>query len=232
MIFYWVVFTLSDKPNKYLDMFCLSYASMLKNNAIKSDDIAIILCDSITAEKAKDIKFLNNVKKVIVPKPNDALEGMLLRYRLQEYYPLKENDECVSLDVDMICVRPFELHFQENKLLAYPEGEPTNSNYCGDMILTTPVGCSPTIFVYKYCDTIASLLRSVKGEKQYYTVDCPYFNKALEAFKDNVAYLPNSILSFNGNTNQGTAAFINLCGIPGNEFVHWYKVLDIFLQFD
>jgi len=229
MYYYWVVYSLTANANKYLDMFCIAYMSLLKNGVITDTDTAILLCDQDTANKAQYFRCLAKVKKVIVPKPKTHLEGMLYRYRLHEYFPLQEGDICMSLDVDMINIRPFMLECPKDTLLAYPEGKPTESNYCEDMTLTTPHGCSATIFCYSFSETIKDLLDSVQGEKHYYTINGPYYNKALEKFQKNVKYLPKPILCFNGHNPNPTNLFINLAGDPGDESIHWIKMLDCFL---
>jgi hypothetical protein len=226
MYFYWVVYSLTANANKYLDMFCIAYTSLLQNNVINDSDTAILLCDAETATKAQYFKCLSKVKKVIVPKPKTHLEGMLYRYRLHEYFPLVDGDVCMSLDVDMITIRRFRIECPKDTILAYPEGNPADPNYCGDMTLTTPHGCSATVFCYSFSQTIKALLDSVKGEKIHYTLDGPYYNKALEQFKNNVAYLPKSMLSFNGHYQSEQTLFINLAGEPGDETLHWTKMLD------
>lgn len=230
MYYYWVVYSLTKAANKYLDMFVLSYTSFKRMGIFKDTDTLILLCDEDTEKRASVLQCIKDVKRIIVPKPKNHLEGMLYRYRLHKYYPIGVGAQCVSLDVDLLCIRPFRVSCPENTLLAYPEGSPKDTNYCGDMTLNSPHGCSATFFSYTFSPLIKCLLEAVDGTKEYYTVDGPYYNKALDIYQTNVKYLPTDMISFNGNNHWDKAVLLNLCGDPGDENLHWSKMLDFFIN--
>lgn len=227
MLFYWCVFTTTDKPNTYLDMCGISYKSMKRQNSITKDDTVLLLCDAITAKRAELIDCFKDVKLVIVPQPKTVFEGAFLRYRLPEFYPLENGQECCYLDCDMVCVKGFRVKVPPSILLAYPEGAPTDSNYCGDRPLPLPYGCSSTFFAFSYSPLIKSILYSVTQNvsKQYYTLDQPYYNRTLNIFQHNVRYFPNNLISFNGHNTTPSTIFVNLCGEPGNADFHWTKMV-------
>lgn len=233
MLFYYCVFTLGDTANRYLDMFCLSYKSLKRQSVIKPDDTVLLLCDPITAKKADQIQFLKTVQKVIVPKPETVFEGSFLRYKIHKFYNLQYGQDCVYLDCDMLCIRPFNITCNDGTILVYPEGSPHDSNYRGDGRLAMPFGISSTFFAFKFSKTIETLFQSVCSDtgKIYYTLDQPYFNRAVNVwfFQKAVMFMSHDTISYNANKNMDTAVFVNLCGEPGNAEFHWTKMLDFSL---
>jgi len=229
MLFYWTVFTTTDTPNKYLDMFAMSYTSFLTHNIIQPTDSVVLLCDPTTAARANQMLCLRKVKIVVAPKPSSVFEGLFLRYRLHQHFSIDYGTECAYIDTDMICLRPFRISCPPSTVFVYPEGPPTDSNYCGDMTLNLPYGASSTFFVYNFCPIVKCFLEAVKGEKHYYTMDQVYFNKAIESYQQIIHPIAPQTISFNGHSNKDTALFLNLAGEPGNETVHWTKMLDIYL---
>ena len=234
MLFYSCIFTTADnKPNEYMYMSMILYASLVKSKSLTANDSYCILCDTDSATILKNIPILNKIQLLVLPKPKTILEGMLWRYQLYKYMDIT-NKDCMYLDVDMICIKETHFNIHPDSFLVFPEGSPTDSNYCGDMALTMPYGCTSGFFGYNcghsVIHTFERILNSVNVSepKKYYTLDQPYFNKALEG--KTVYTMPEYILSFNGHTNRATAHFINCCGDPGDGPLHFTKMLQILLM--
>lgn len=228
MIFYSCIFTIDNKPNEYVYMFMILYSSLIKNKSLTNEDSYYILCDKDSAKLLSDIPMLQNVRLVTLPKPASLLEGMLWKYQLYKYVDIVDKD-CFYIDVDMICIKETHFKLHSDKFYVYPEGKPNDSNYCGDMVLKMPYGYTAGFFGYNcgpsVVQTFESLLASadLSQPKKYYTLEQPYFNKALD--DKTVTIMPPYVLSFNGLTNKGTAHFINCCGDPGDGPLHFTKML-------
>lgn len=233
MIWYSCIFNLTDSKD-YLYMLMILVSSMLRTKSLQEKDTYYLVCDPETASLVKTSPLLKRLTLIEREKPKSVLEGCKWRYELHKHADVFDKT-CCYLDVDMICIKTTHLaELQENQMIVYPEGKSTDSNYCGDMFLKCPVGFTSAFFAYKVGFDVLAILEDISykieqgHERVYYTLDQPYFNKALED-KTNLLTFPNHLLSFNGHTNMPEAHFINCCGEPGNGAFHFVKMLNMIL---
>lgn len=237
MIINSVVFSLGEpKDNLYIQMFLLSYWSLLKHSVFNPKaDQYILTCDKETAEYIqKTFPLIQQIKYLIVPKPKNCYDGMKLKYVLPFVYDVGKNP-VLYIDVDVFAFRPFRLWCPEDSIVAHPEGSITDSNYCGDMDFKGygSHGYTAGFFGYSWGQRVKGVFASIINDienipKKYYTLDQPYFNKYLKY----VQVIPlSSTLSGNGHGNLDNCMFINCCGEPGDGAFHYNKMLQLYLKF-
>ena len=236
MIFYSVVYTLTEEANLYCNMFMLLVKSLLKTNSfVKGRDEYYLIADKESAKKINQINGIIPIKCFIIPKPETHLEGMSYKYRLAEMTDIEDKD-CWYLDVDMLFFKITNIFPAKDRIVAYQEGRPDDTNYAGDKMLSLPLGCSAGIFVYNFGPNVKSfflnILRQIKEDVKknikHYTIEQVYFNRALEKYKP--IYMDNTLISFNGHTNKGVARIINFAGDPGDGLFHYDKMFAVYLQ--
>lgn len=236
MLFYSVVYSLSDEANEYCNMFMLLVKSLLKTNSFDlKRDTYYLIADLDSAKKIQKLNGILPIKCAIVKKPTTHLEGMSYKYRLNEFFDIEDKD-CMYLDVDMLFFKQLYMFPSKDKIVAYQEGRPDDTNYCGDKKLDLTLGCSAGIFAFNFGVNVKSffldILRQIKEAEEknekFYTVEQVYFNRALQKYKP--IYMDTTLISFNGNTNKNSARIINLAGDPGDGSLHYDKMLRTFLQ--
>lgn len=235
MLYYSVLYTLG-KPaieNLYVYMFLLFLQSLKRTGTLGDDDQFVLLVDDECRKILEGNPNCARVKFISIPKITTHLQGMSFKYRLHHFMPSVKNKDCMYLDIDIAFIKYFRINIPEDTLIVIPEGNITDSNYCGDMKINTPIGVSAGFFAYNCGERVQKFLDDVfdticRTDKKYYTIEQPFFNKHLEGMR--YLYLNNSILSFNGHTNQNTAVAINFCGEPGKDGFHFYKMFNFLLQ--
>lgn len=217
-------------------MFMLLVKSLLKTNSFDlKRDTYYLIADTDSAKKIQQLNGILPIKCFIIKKPNTHLEGMSWKYRLNELINIDDKD-CIYLDVDMLFFKQLYVFPSKDKVVAYQEGRPDDTNYCGDKGLSLPMGCSAGIFAFNLGVSVKSffynILQQIKeaqeNNEKFYTVEQVYFNRALVKHKP--VYMDNTLISFNGHTNKNSARIINLAGDPGDGLLHWEKMLRTFLQ--
>lgn len=240
MIFHSCVFSLGDaKENCYVYMLMMLLQSLLKTKTLQATDTYVIMVDLKTWSVLQTIGLFKqpNIDLIIMPTPETILEGMTWRYRLHRQMDILDKTVCY-IDVDMLCVRNMKVELPDttiDMLLVFPEGKPDDSNYAGNMSLTTPYGVSSGFFIYKCGPNVLQFLEEVyynirTGLVDYYTLDQPHFNKALQD-KPFGHYMSHKTLSFNGHNIDPAdpPVFINCCGDPGSGHFHLVKMLQFFI---
>ena len=232
MIYYSCIFLKTD----YVHMLMILYSSLLKN--ITLDDTYYVMADEETIKHITDIPMLKQIKLIKMPTPKTVIEGMSWRYQLHRHIDILSKCVCY-MDVDMICIRPFNFNFQEStdELLIYPEGQNDDRNYSSTGgTLAIPYGATSGFFAAKYGPNVLQFMEEVhytirRASVKHYTLDQIHFNTIIEKrFKEQfIKYMPSTILSFNGHNNKDTAVFINCCGDPGNGKFHLSKMLEFIL---
>ena len=213
--------------------------SLIRTKTLKDDDTYVIMTDKETKKILDTIAIFKrpNVKFIEVDSPKTMLEGMSLRYQLHRYTDVIGKTICY-MDVDMLCVREMTIEIPDDvkdALLVFPEGKNDDSNYAmADSPLTIPYGASSGFFIYKCGYKVLQFMEEVYHNirtkpEAYYTLDQPYFNKALEG-KDFCNYINKNTLSFNGHNIDPAdpPIFINCCGDPGSGHFHLLKMLQFF----
>ena len=235
-IYYSILFSLGDaKANQYVYCLMLQLRALVRTKMLGALDQFVLLCDQKTQKVMEGIAIPPNFKMLLVPSPKTLEEGMMLKFAFPRLAKVPEGEQLIYMDLDMLPIRKIEIDVPANSFVAYPEGRPDDKNYCGDSGLALPAGCSGGFFAYRWCPAVAALFQEVLerigwAKEKYYTLDQPHYNRALAAHIACVKFFPHEIVSFNGNTNQKTAAFINCCGDPGDSGFHFRKMLEFFLR--
>lgn len=212
--------------------------SLLKTKTLQATDTYVIMVDLKTWSVLQTIGLFKqpNIDLIIMPTPKTILEGMNWRYRLHRQMDILDKAVCY-MDVDMLCVRNMKVELPDvaDALLVLPEGKPDDPNYAGNMSLTKPYGVSSGFFVYKCGPNVLQFLEEVyytirTGLVDYYTLDQPHFNKALQD-KPFCHYMNPKAVSYNGHDIDPSdpPVFINCCGDPGSGHFHLVKMLQFFI---
>ena len=234
MIFHSIVFSLADpQKNEYIYMLMLLVHSLYrKKTFVPKEDKYYVMADAATLEVLRSIPLLGVCSFLEIPKPTDCYDGMRFKYQLFDYVEPCD-DVVMYLDVDMLCRRQARFVIPADTLYVFPEGAPTDTNYCGDpgTPLEAPAGATAGFFMYRFGDTIKvmfeNILERLKTGRGYYTLDQPHFNHSLQG---RASFLPGTLISFNGNNNP-QAHFINAAGCPGDGPFHFRKMLEFALIF-
>ena len=234
IVWYYNCFSVS-KPelNPYVNCLILSIKSLLRSGTYQPQDTLVILTDPGTAKVLAGFGSLRGATLVTCDKVENVFTGTLNRYRLLQKLIIPQGIRCIYLDCDLLFIKKWDPCFTKH-WMAMPEGQPTDSNYCGDYMLDHMlVGCSSTLFGFVVSDeakTIldATLRNALNRNKAFYTLDQPYYNQVLNGRRNSYDFFPANMLSFNGHNNKETAVLLNLCGDPGDGPLHFRKMLDCF----
>ena len=233
MIFFSVLFTLDgrdSKENLYVHMLLLLFKSMQYKSTFSGRDSFYIMTDSDTAPLIP-----SSFKIVIMPKPKTVLEGISWRYEFFDHIQYSEDETYQFLDLDMLNSKPFLLNLTPDTIAVFPEGSADDSNYTGDMGHLDHPGLSAGFWAIRPGPRTLKLLMDIRHliqvniGKNFYTVEQPMFNQAIKGGLPYIVYFSPTTLSFNGHTNKGTAHWLNMCGVPGDDRFHFDKMLRMFL---
>lgn len=224
VVFYSVVFSLGDaKENKYIDMFHLMFDSLLRTGTFRHGrDRMIVATD---AESKPRMEMLP-IEFIVFDKPTTLLEGMCWKYKLPLATGIRDTT-CMYIDVDMLSIRRFDVEdFPSDRIAAYPEGSQTDNNYCGDSPLEAPCGASAGFFVFNMGEQVEAMFKAILARAdtwptKFYTIEQPHFNHCLPK---NTLWFQEYLVSFNGHNDIDTCLFINCCGEPGNQQLHYEKM--------
>ena len=233
MIFYTILFSLDDpRKNEYVYCCMLWLRSLFKSGTVQKGDKIAILCDVETLKHLQTINLIkaSGVELVEIKKPRDVREGMELKYVFRPTV----DDVVVYADVDQIFRKPFRFDLPPDTLLVYPEGNITDSNYCGDYPLSGGPGLTAGIWAYRPGVKVTQFLDAVletcqKSNKTFYALDQPHFNYCMATTKPQLKLMNKSAISFNGHNDLKEAAVLNLAGDPGYGSSHLTKMLDMWL---
>lgn len=238
MIFYSCVFSLEGSTDiSYIHMLMILYKSLVFTKSLTDKDIYYVMADKETIKLIAEIELLKQIVLIPMPTPKTVMEGMCWRYQLHRQMDILGKTVCY-MDVDMLNIRPFNFNFTDDKdddMLVYPEGANDDRNYSfTGSPLAIPYGVTSGFFACKYGPKVLQFMEEVyynikRASVKHYTLDQVHFNKAIEG-KDFISYMPDNIVSFNGNNNKDTAVFINCCGEPGNGTIHLTKMLQFVLN--
>lgn len=239
MLFYTLCFSFDDpKSNLYIYNVLLLYKSLKKSGTFTNSDAFIIMADEPTAKRLSTFGLLKDCQFVIIPKPKNMLDGMLYKYRLPEFVGIPDYTLLTYIDSDMISVRPIHTFLPKDYICVFPEGKVDDTNYCGDALPEghsgpTKNGYTAGFFSYSLGERTRAFFRKVietaeASGKVYYTLDQVHFNRALD--HRHTIEMNYDTVSFNGHTHLDKCRFINCCGDPGDQLLHWDKMLNIYLS--
>jgi hypothetical protein len=227
MIFYSILFSLGKpQENQYIYMLMLLYKSLVRTGSIGPQDKFFVVADEPTIEYARTFHSLASVLWVPAPAVKTLKDGMLYKYLFRP----KVDEVVVYLDCDFLAKKKVSFDLKPDTLAVLPEGPSTDTNYCGDAPLASKAGVSAGFFVFRHGPRCKQILDDIakavaKCDKNFYTLDQPHFNHALQG-KENVAVINPTAVSFNGHGNLGAATLINCAGIPGDGEFHFKKMMD------
>jgi hypothetical protein len=149
------------------------------------------------------------------------------------------------LDLDVLVLRPLRVliaPLEPNTLACMPEGRMADGLYGGctvDEEIVDSCGFSAGIFAYCAGPGVRDLFNRVTAEcmakaaEPYYTIDQPFFNKwvyktitkqaidmRVELLDD--AHFINNVFNYDSNT-----ILMNYAGEPGNDSIHYKKMLSL-----
>ena len=245
MLFHTLCFTpltLKHNPehNEYVYMLMLLVETLRRTKTyVPGRDQFVVMTDRATLPIIQQIRSLQDLNFVVMPRVSSVYEGMRWKYMLDHVISLVNQTVCY-VDVDHLSVRPFTLSLDPDSLALYPEGKPDDTNYCGKSTtpLLLPSGFSAGFFAYSYGPKVAGffkdVLKSMSGQHPpyWYTLDQPHFNRTVEqevAKGGPLHMLSPDMISFNGHGSNDKCALISLAGEPGNGSFHLRKMMDMFM---
>ena len=234
VVWYYNCFSVGyPENNPYINCLILSVKSLLRSGPYQQGDKLVILTDPGTAKVLGNFRCLQGASLGVYPQPPDVFHGALNRYAVLQMLNAPNGTRFIYLDCDLLFIKKWEPTF--TKLwMAFPEGKPGDSNYCGDYTLDKmEAGCSSTLFGFIVSDEAKKFLDATfnnakrRGES-FYTLDQPYYNQVLNCRRAYWDYFNGNLISFNGHNNKETAVILNLCGDPGDGALHFRKMLDCY----
>jgi len=252
-----LLFTLkgSDvKTNKYIPIFNMWLSRLITNGGIRRSDIIHFYVDTPTIEYLQAdnvfIKLTDNCpckfEICIFPQPETILDGMMYRFKFLEY----TQDIYMYCDIDILFTKSIRLiinSLKPNTLYIHNEGPLSNQDYGaaftteeqGEYFSKMPGFSSGKFIIYgkemhKIFFEIVTNIRSLSNEV-YYTLDQPYFNKAIyhmilnNLCSVNCDIIRAPIISVNSSDFTSDTVLIDCMGIPGDGEFHFKKLLDMYI---
>lgn len=241
-----LIYTLEDKPvedNMYLSIFFVWLSKVIQSGGLTSNDMIHIHVDSRTMAYFQNTSmvFPCLIQRIpcpymiyVITPPKTPLEGMMNKYNFTEY----TQDIYIYCDIDILISNPFSImtqHMVPDMVYVCPEGPLKNHLYSAGfpddfLISDTMAGFSAGKFAITgkaLRDTLFTRIRQVCDySSTHYTVEQPFFNRAVYGI-DAVDYgLLFSFVSFNGQDfDVSTTVFHDLAGNPGNGSEHMNRMI-------
>jgi len=253
-----VLFTLKGKPvkdNKYVQIFIMWLSICWKNAGLDKNDVLHIKIDSDTFEYLKnDMVFTGlqkkqtcQVKILLCDPPVTIQDGMMMKYIKINY----EQDIYMYCDIDILIMKSLKMltdNMKPNTIYVHSEGlldSPIfNACFTEDEMSKLPEksrGFSAGKFIIYgknlYTDLLNSVLRVCYGNsKIHYTVEQPFFNKALYGLNTNLYNIDRRTL-VNDTVSQNllfysenTTVLLDAAGLPGDGEFHFDKILKLYIM--
>lgn len=253
MLVYTNLFTLVGRipnKNKYVHMFYIWFSYLKRYSGLGPKDTVGIIIDNDTFDYINESQefaqisdnCIFNIEFSTFIRPNTLSEGFLEKYNYNHF--IKDNIN-IYLDVDCLTIRNIYFPDEDYKMLVAPEGKMTHIMYGGYFLADSTYaaefpGFSGGFFAFRDCDEIKSFFESVSKrileytDKPLYTIDQPFYN--YEIFlritdtKSNlkICILNPAIIAINPfftDPELKDAIFVNFCGDPGSEDLHFNKML-------
>jgi len=248
---YTVLFTLSDKDpckNTYIKIFQLWISQLIKRADIKRCVVLadlrtlVFLADSFILNKylLRKAKFKLDFMKFDSPKT--LLEGMMRKYTSFDY----DEDFLMYCDIDVFINKPLEcLSIETSKsegLYLHAEGpidnyaEAFNESMKSKFIKPGQPGFSAGKFVIRgktVRDLLFQKIHEFNTGIHFYTVEQPFFNKAVYCLLDKINIytdyiVPPKISNNCRNFDEETTVLVDFQGQPGDGAFHLDKIIDFF----
>lgn len=242
-----LIYTLEDKSvedNMYINIFYIWLSKLIQSGGLTSNDCIHIHIDQRT------MTYLENSNTVLpcifeclpcpyvihlIPSPKTSLEGMMNKYNITEY----THDIYIYCDIDILIINPLSTMTKDmvpNKIYACTEGRLQDIKYSDGF--STESAITPTMPGFsagKFAitgkplrdDFFKMIHQLCDYSTKYYTVEQPYFNRALYSVNSVDIDLLTSFVSFNGDEyDRSKTIFHDLAGNPGNDIDHMKRVMD------
>jgi len=245
---YTILFTLADKEpqfNNYIKIFQIWFSQLVKTNCVKN---CVIIIDRKTLSYLKTKEIFNSL---ILPlckfsltffefdPPKTLIEGMSYKYSIFDY----AEEYLIYTDLDVFIIKSLKgFNFSNNEAIyVHAERSVLEEGYSDAMSADekaklTPfsAGLSAGKFVIKgkrLRDQFFKRIKEhIKLDSTFYTVDQPYFNKAIYEFKNKEMINPHKIIqpfiSINCRNLSKEAILLDFMGKPGDGNFHLDKILD------
>jgi len=253
MLVYTNLFTLAGRipsKNKYIHMFYIWFSYLKRYGELGPEDTVGIIIDNDTFDYINEAQEFAQIADTCIfriefstySRPSSLSEGFLEKYNYNHF--TKDNIN-IYLDIDCLIIRKIYFPDEDYKLLVAPEGKMTGMMYGGyllaDSILAAEFpGFSGGFFAFKACEEVKSFFESVSKriveytDKPLYTVDQPLYNyEIFLKITDPTSNLKICMLNpaiiainpFHTDPELKDAMFVNFCGDPGSEELHFNKML-------
>lgn len=246
---YTVLFTLSDKDpsqNTYIKIFQLWISQLIKKSNVKR---CVVLLDTRTLDFIADSFILNKylLKKakfkidfMKFESPKTLLDGMIHKYSIFDYY----EDFLMYCDVDLFIYK--ELSFLDipktASLFLHAEGpiteyaEAFTETMKSRFIKPGAKGFSAGKFVIcgkTIRDLLFQKIHEMNNRQHFYTIEQPFFNKAIYSLIDTININANFITPPKISNNcrdfdEQTTVLVDFQGQPGDGAFHLDKIIDFF----
>lgn len=243
-----IIYTIYDKQieeNKYVTIFLLWLSQLIKVGGLTKDDILHMYIDkrtieylfnnSIFGKLLSKISFQNQIFGIEAPKTH--LEGMMWKYNHSVY----TQDIYMYIDIDILIIN--SLHnlvesITPNNIYVCIEGLLTNSDYGADIPLEEIVdgvkGFSAGKFIVYGRELRDNFFKTIQRfcnyDKAYYTIEQPFFNRAIITMEniDVDLFVSPKVVLDPDLYNKNTTVLFDCAGEPGNGELHYSKIMDIF----
>ena len=242
------LFTLADKEvskNLYVQMFLIWLKYVKRNAGLSAADQVVLICDSRTYQYLDEHPFFRLMVNglcpftvLLVKPPTTLTEGCLNRFTMYKKF---EQKYLMYLDVDIIVEQPLRKMLKEGyDLLVHAEGKLEDDNYgihlksTGLPIKSGLPGFSSGKFIIcseSVRDKLFKFIGGLGNQYNYYCLDQPLFNFAVYALyaenqiKFSTQEFADSISINFYNYVKGKVILLDLCGEPGDAFMHLEKMI-------
>ena len=266
VLLYTILFTLEDKPvhkNQYIQMFLIWFSCLIKTKALNENDTLLIIIDRYTKSYLiNDTIFSKLMEKtyachfLTMPQPKTLLEGCMWKYNALEkdYLEYSNKDILFYSDVDVLFNKSFKTITDAmipESVIIHEEGDFKNKYFFEGI----PIEEKNEFMKYKpniqglsagkfaiYGNSIAldifnKIIEYNKVETKYFTLEQPFFNRAVYKYlyidkKIPVIYFMNNhIIQACQIENNTSSIMIDCLGDTGDYGEHMNKILSIFCIF-
>ena len=252
-----IVFTLEGKEvsqNKYLQIFLLWLANLIKFAELKEGDFVRVFMDGATKQYLENetsffmlMKGLPCKLQVLgIPRPKSSLEGMMWKYYFIDY----EQDVYMYCDIDCMTFGPIHMivdSVKDSTIAVHCEGYLKNTDYGGAFseeeleAVKDMVGFSAGKFLARGKELLQKLCFSVQGlekgwsGKSLYTVEQPFFNRAIYSLNDNLVDFDllneKNVCKDGIDLDTENTVLVDFAGVPGDGDFHLKKIMDHFVLY-
>ena len=249
------LFTVKGTPineNKYVSIFVMWLSAAFQYGGLCASDQIYLTIDANTFEYLKTYTAfcgLMNMNRTcpvqlsLYPSPSTLREGMAMRYKKLKY----TQDVYMYCDIDILIIKPLRPLYESlpaNTIGVHAEGLLSDDNY-GAALSAEEKAMIPAVFpgfssgkfivrgkeLYDQLMDIILMLHA-HHVSSYYTIDQPYFNKAVYILvKDpnQLSVIPPTSISPNGHFFSEECILLDSMGIPGDGEVHYHKMLGYYI---